>query len=713
MKSIYRLIIPSFLVLFGCSTDQNNNMKIQTVEETRNKLLMPWTGPYQGVPAFDLMSIEAVEEAILLGMEWALEEYDSIANQLTEPTFENTILALEKVGKPLDRAFTYYGIYSSNLSSPEFRAVEERLAPKLSEYNSKIIQNEKLFARIKAVFESDEKSALPADAKRLLDLVYQRYEMNGAALDAEKKNRYAEISKRLSSLYTQFSNNVLHDEEAYVHYINEDEAEGLSGDYKKAAAQLAEDKGKPGFYAVVNTRSSVDPFLTYSTNRELRKRVWETFYARGDNGDEFDNNAIISEILLLRKERVALMGYEDFATWRLQNRMAQTPDKAMALLMKMWPAAISRVEEEVADMQRIAEEMKHDIVIEPWDYWFYAEKVREQKYDLNSEEVKQYLQLNKLTEAMHFVARELFDFEFKRINDGSVPVFHKDVQVWEVRNQKTDKLVGLWYLDPYARQGKRSGAWATSYRSHSTYDGVENVLASNNSNFIAPAPGMPLLVSWDDATTFFHEFGHALHYLSSNVRYPTLNGGVRDYIEFQSQLLERWLSTEEVINKYLVHAETGEPMPASLVEKIRNAATFNQGFATVEYLASAIIDMKIHMADPENLDPDEFEKETLLALAMPSEIRMRHRTPHFSHVFSGEGYAAGYYGYLWADVLTSDAAEAFQSAPGGYYDKDLAASLVKYLFAPGNSIDPAEAYRSFRGADPNVEALMRDRGFID
>jgi peptidyl-dipeptidase Dcp len=393
--------------------------------------------------------------------------------------------------------------------------------------------------------------------------------------------------------------------------------------------------------------------------------------------------------------------------------MAQTPDKAMALLMKMWPAAISRVEEEVADMQRIAEDMKHDIVIEPWDYWFYAEKVREQKYDLNSEEVKQYLQLNKLTEAMHFVARELFDFEFKRINDGSVPVFHKDVQVWEVRNQKTDKLVGLWYLDPYARQGKRSGAWATSYRSHSTYDGVENVLASNNSNFIAPAPGMPLLVSWDDATTFFHEFGHALHYLSSNVRYPTLNGGVRDYIEFQSQLLERWLSTEEVINKYLVHAETGEPMPASLVEKIRNAATFNQGFATVEYLASAIIDMKIHMADPENLDPDEFEKETLLALAMPSEIRMRHRTPHFSHVFSGEGYAAGYYGYLWADVLTSDAAEAFQSAPGGYYDKDLAASLVKYLFAPGNSIDPAEAYRSFRGADPNVEALMRDRGFID
>ena len=536
--------------------------------------------------------------------------------------------------------------------------------------------------------------------------------MNGAAFNNDKKKKYAEINLELSKLYNDFSNNVLHDEENYVTYLDESQLDGLSEGFIKSAKKIAQDKGFEDKYAITNTRSSMDPFLTYSTNRALREVVWKNYYSRGDNGDEFDNNEIIAEILRLRKERVGLLGHENYAQWRLQDRMAKNPENAMALMEAVWPAAIARVDEEVADMQKVANKLSNPkITIEPWDYRFYAEKVRKLKYDLDSDEVKQYLQLDKLTDAMFYVAGELFNYKFIALEKGRIPVFHEDVNVWEVQDKSSGEHIGLWYLDPYARQGKRSGAWATTYRSHTTMDGKTNVLASNNSNFVKPAPGEALLVSWDDATTFFHEFGHALHFFASKVKYPTLNSGVRDYTEFQSQLLERWLSTDRVINQFLVHNKTGDPMPKELVDKIKKASTFNQGFETTEYLASAIMDMKFHLTDPSNIDVDKFEKETLDDLKMPSELPMRHRTPHFGHVFSGEGYATAYYGYMWADVLTSDASEAFAEAPGGFYDKDVAKKLVDYLFSPRNSIDPAEAYRLFRGRDANIEALMRDRGF--
>lgn len=391
--------------------------------------------------------------------------------------------------------------------------------------------------------------------------------------------------------------------------------------------------------------------------------------------------------------------------------MAKTPERAFDLMRKVWPAALARVKEEVADMQAIADTEGAGIKIEPWDYRYYAEKVRQAKYDLDSDEIKQYLQLDKLREAMFFVAGELFDFDFTPVPEGTVPVFHEDVRVWEVTRRTSGDPVGLWYLDPYARPGKRSGAWATSYRGHDTLDGERTVLAANNSNFIKGSPGEPVLISWSDAETLFHEFGHALHSLSSRVDYPTLNGGVRDYTEFQSQLLERWLLTEPVIEGYLVHYKTGEPIPDDLVQRIKNAATFNQGFKTTEYLAAALVDMMYHTADPTDLDVDRFEREALTELGMPHEIVMRHRSPHFGHIFSGEGYSAGYYGYLWADVLTADAAEAFAEAPGGFYDKELAKKLVKNLFAVRNAVDPAEAYRAFRGRDAIIDALMRDRGF--
>lgn len=706
-KAFKATVLGSIILFSSCKEEQKTDQQSMT----ENILLQEWTGPYQGVPAFDQMNVADVKEAVEKGMELQLQEIDAIANNTEAPTFENTIVAMESAGKTLDRAFTYYGILSSNRSTPEFRAVQAELAPKLSEFRSKISQNEKLFQRIKTVYEASQNNPLEPQEQRVVELTYKQFEMNGANLDAEKKKRYAEINKELSTLYTQFSNNVLHDEENYVTYLTKDQLGGLSEGFIKSAAKIASDKGKDGMYAITNTRSSMDPFLTYSTERELRKQVWENYYSRGDNGDEYDNNQIIAEILRLRKERVGLLGYDNYAQWRLQDRMAKNPENAMDLMLKVWPAATARVKEEVADMQAVANELGDDITIEPWDYRYYTEKVRKKKYDLDSDEVKQYLQLDKLTEAMFFVAGEIFNYKFTPVEEGSVPVFHEDVKVWEVTDKDSGKHIGLWYLDPYAREGKRSGAWATTYRSSTTFEGPTNVLASNNSNFVKPAPGEAVLVSWDDATTFFHEFGHALHFFAADVKYPTLQGGVRDYTEFQSQLLERWLSTDKVINQFLVHHETGEPIPAALVEKIKNAATFNQGFGTTEYLASALMDMKLHLADPTNIDIDTFERETLDELGMPKELPMRHRTPHFGHVFSGEGYATAYYGYMWADVLTSDASEAFKEAPDGFYDKDVAEKLVTYLFAPRNAMDPAEAYRLFRGRDAKIEALMRDRGF--
>ena len=676
-----------------------------------NALLAEWTGPYGGVPAFDKMDLDDLKPALETGMERSLADIHAIANTTEPPTFENTILAMERSGSDLDRVFAFWGLWSGNLSTPEFREIQGEMAPRLAEYRSKITQNSALFARIKAVYEGEETKSLRPDQQRLVWLLYDRFARNGATLEGQAKERYAEINKRLAGIHTKFSNNVLADEEGYVQYIEKDQLSGLPDSFIQAAAAAATDRDHKGEYAITNTRSSIDPFLTFSDERELREKVWRTYYSRGDNGDDHDNNAIISEILQLRHERVKLLGYGNYAEWQLENRMAKKPSNAYELMKAVWPAALERVKEEVADMQAIADAEGAGIKIEPWDYRYYAEKVRKAKYDLNSDEVKQYLQLDKLREAMFFVAGELFNFQFTTVPEGSVPVFHEDVKVWEVTDKTSGDHVGLWYLDPYARPGKGSGAWATTYRSHETFDGKKTVLGSNNSNFIKAAPGEPVLISWDDAETFFHEFGHALHYFSSTVEYPTLNGGVRDYTEFQSQLLERWLATDEVIDKYLVHHETGESIPSTLVERIKRAANFNQGFATTEYLASALVDMKYHTTDPANLEPDAFERAALAELNMPGEIVMRHRSPHFGHIFSGEGYSAGYYGYMWADVLTSDAAEAFKEAPGGFYDKDVTKKLVDNLFAVRNAVDPADAYRAFRGRDAQIDALMRDRGF--
>ncbi|MEM0925121.1 MAG: M3 family metallopeptidase, partial [Planctomycetota bacterium] len=551
---------------------------------------------------------------------------------------------------------------------------------------------------------------------RLLEETYKEFVRKGAQLSDAEKSQLSQINARLARLFTDFNQNVLEDEKRFVTWIeNAEDLAGVPDSVVAAMKREAEERGRPDEWAVTNTRSSMDPFLTYAENRGLRETVWRTYYSRCDNGDEHDNNAIVTEILSLRRQRAKRLGYSTHAHWRLDSTMAKTPEATEALMQQIWPKAVQRVAEEVADMQSIAEaEAKTSgrppFTIEPWDYRFYAEKVRKEKYDLDFGEVQPYMQFEKLRDAMFWVAGELFNLHFRQSND--IPVFHADVSVWEVTRDDGEH-VGLWYFDPYARPGKHSGAWMTAYRVQQNIDAPITPIVSNNCNFVRGGEDDPVLISWDDAVTLFHEFGHALHGLCSDVRYPSQAGTAvaRDFVEFPSQLLEHWLDTPEVLQQYCVHHETGEPLPQDLVAKIKNAATFNEGFATVEYLASALVDMRLHTSDQESIDPNAFERETLAEIGMPNELPMRHRTPHFSHLFSSDSYSAGYYSYLWSDALTADAAEAFESA-GSFYDPDLCLALHEHVFSAGDTNDPEDAYRAFMGRDVDTGALLRKKGFF-
>ncbi|HYK21203.1 MAG TPA: M3 family metallopeptidase, partial [Pyrinomonadaceae bacterium] len=603
------------------------------------------------------------------------------------------------------------GVWSATMSSPDFQVVQREMAPRLAAFSDQITQNEPLFKRIEAVYNSPAKARLTPEQQRVTWLYYTNFVRAGARLNATAKKRLSEINQELAGLFTKFSQNVLAEEtDQFLVLKSEDELAGLPQSLRDAAAAAAETKKQPGAWVIMNTRSSIDPFLTYSDRRDLREKAWRMFVNRGDNGDEHDNNAIITQILQLRGERAKLLGYPTHAHWRLENSMAKTPERAMELMEAVWKPAVARVHEEVADMQALADKEGAKIKIEPWDYRYYMEKVRKAKFDLDQNEVKPYLQLEKLREGIFWVAGELFNFNFTPVTN--VPVAHPDIRVWEVTDKTTKKHIGLWYFDPYARAGKRSGAWMNAYRTQERVNGEITTIVSNNANFVKGKPGEPLLISWDDATTMFHEFGHALHGLNSNVTYPSVAGTSvpRDYVEFPSQLMEHWLSTPEVLQRFALHYQTGKPIPQELVDKIKRTATFNQGFATVEYLSAALVDMKLHLAGDRKIDPDAFERETLAQLGMPKEIVMRHRLPHFLHIFSSDSYSAGYYSYLWSDVLTADAFGAFLEGKGPY-DKTVAERLRKYIFSVGNTVDPADAYRAFRGRDPKIDALMKKRGF--
>ncbi len=704
-------ITPILALVVATTLLATNITKNSNAMTEENPLLAKWEGPYGGVPPFDRVQIPLFKPALEAAMAEALAETDQIAKNPAPPDFENTIAALERSGHTMERVSVLYGVWGSTMSSPEYQAVQREMAPKLAAFYDQVQQNAAIFKRIDAIYNSPAKAKLTPEQQRLIWFYYTTWASAGARLNPEAKKQLSDINQQLASLFTRFSQNVLAEEnDQFIVLKSEDELAGLPQSLRDAAAAAAETKKQPGAWVIMNTRSSIDPFLTYSDRRDLREKAWRMFINRGDNGGEHDNNAIITEILQLRAQRAKLLGYPTHAHWRLENQMARTPERAMELMEAVWKPAVARVHEEVADMQALADKEGAKIKIEPWDYRYYMEKVRKAKYDLDQNEIKPYLQLEKLREGIFWVAGELFNFNFTPVTN--VPVAHPDVRVWEVTDKTSKKHIGLWYFDPYAREGKRSGAWMNAYRTQERVNGEVTTIVSNNANFVKGKPGEPVLISWDDATTMFHEFGHALHGLNSNVTYPSLAGTnvPRDYVEFPSQLLEHWLATPEVLQRFALHYETGKPIPQALVDKIIRSKTFNQGFATVEYLSAALVDMKLHLAGDRKIDPDAFERETLAQLGMPKEIVMRHRLPHFLHVFSSDSYSAGYYSYLWADVLTADAFGAFMEGKGPY-DHAVAERLRKYIFSIGNTVDPAEAYRAFRGRDPKVDALMKKRGF--
>ena len=666
-----------------------------------------------GVPPWNLVRSEEFVTAFDAAIDASNADIKAITDTSEKPSFENTIVAMERAGRTLSRLEAIFFVYASNLNVGPIPDIEKVIVPKLSEHEDSIYQNKELFARISSVYDSPamKDGSFDLAQRRLVDDTYKTFLRKGAKLNRSDKAKLSQMNTRLARLFTDFSQNVLADEKGYVTWIKDkSELGGLPDSVTAAMANAAKDRdSKGGDWAITNTRSSMDPFLTYSSNRPLREKVWRNYYSRGDNGDKYDNNKIIAEILKIRAARAKLLGYETHAHWRMEPTMAKKPEAAMDLMMKVWPKALARVREEVADMQAIADEEGAKIKIEPWDYRYYAEKVRKAKYDLDFNEVKPYLQLDKLREAMMWAATQLYGLHFKQLS--GIPVFHPDVTVWEVTDAD-GKHVGLWYLDPYAREGKRSGAWMTDYRAQENMGKPITTIVSNNSNFIKGADGEAVLISWDDAVTLFHEFGHALHGLLSKVNYRSQSGTsvARDYVEFPSQINEHWLETPEILNQFAIHHKTGQAIPQELLDKIKKASTFNQGFDTVEYLASALMDMKLHLAGSADIDPDAFERDTLADMGMPSELPMRHRTPHFMHIFSSDSYSAGYYSYLWADALTADAAERFVEA-GSFYDKDVAKSLHDNVMSIGDTIDPAEGFRRFRGRDVDTSALLRKRGF--
>lgn len=669
----------------------------------RAELLQVWTGPYEGVPPWDKVTAPKLREAILEAIELRRAEINAIANNPEPATFANTSVAMQLAGDPMGRAMALFGVMSGNIGSADYQALNREVSPLMSAAGDETNFNALLFARIKHVHETAAAAGLSAEQARIAERSYNSFVRNGAGLDAAGKAELGRINTALSNAFTTFGQKVVEDEKTYIHITNEAAMAGLSAGDKAAAAAAAQRNNLTG-WAVTNTRSSVDPFLSFGSDRAMREKVWRAFVNRGDNGDANDTNAVIAEIVALRDKRAKLLGFKNHAEWRMQDTMAKTPAAAMELMNRVWAPAKARVTEEVADMKALA---GHDI--EPWDYLYYAEKVRKAKYDLDQNELKNYLELNNVKAGAFYMAERLYGFTFHKVTDGSVPVFHPDVEVFEVKNKADGSHVGLFYSDDFARSGKRSGAWATTYRSYSSYDGVKNVLSSNNNNFIK-APSGPLLISLDDAETLFHEFGHALHSLSSKVKYPSLAGTPRDYVEYPSQVHEHWVLSRPIIDRFLKHVETGQSMPQDLVAKVEAASTFNQGYTTVSYLSSALVDMDLHTQATPPTDIDAFERDSLARYGMPKEIVMRHRLPHFNHLFTSDAYSAGYYSYLWSEVMDADTWAYFEES-GDVFNPVIGAKYKEIILSEGNTTDRAEAYRRFRGRNPDVSALLKVRGF--
>lgn len=674
-----------------------------------NPLLLPWRGPF-GMPPFARIEDRHFAPAFDAALERHLEEVRAIADNPRRPTFVNTIVALERSGRLLSRvAETFFNLASAD-TNDALQDVERRVAPKLAAHQSEIYLNQKLFARIDEIYQRRDAMKLDDEAERVLERTHTTFVRAGARLDPKSRKRVAAINARLAELVTTFGQNLLADEQSWRLTLD-DEADlaGLPPAIRASAARTAKDLGVAAPHVVTLSRSSVEPFLQFSARRDLREEAFKAWIRRGEKGGKTDNRAIVTEIVALRAELARLMGYRTFAEYSLDDTMAKSPEAVRELLSRVWTAARRRVEEERDALAAIARSEGGNYQIEAWDWRYLAEKERKARYDIDESEVRPYLQLDNMIAAAFDTASRLFGVRFREIE--SAPRYHADVRVWEVTGRRGEH-VGVFLGDYFARPSKRSGAWMSSFRDQHNLGRPQRPIVVNVLNFARGADGAPTLLSLDDARTLFHEFGHALHGLLSNVTYPSLSGTSvpRDFVELPSQLFEHWLMRPEVLKRFAIHVGTGRPMPDRLVKRILRARTHNQGFHTVEYVASAVVDMELHALErPEGLEVGAFEKQALAGLGMPREVVMRHRIPHFQHIMGG--YAAGYYSYLWSEVMDADAFAAFEES-GDIFDPDIAERLERQIYAAGNRQDPLAAYIAFRGREPDVKSLLRKRGLL-
>ncbi|KGM31912.1 M3 family metallopeptidase [Inquilinus limosus] len=682
----------------------------QPTQTAANPLLAEWATPF-GSPPWQRIAVEHFRPAF----DAALAEHDreiaAIAGDPAEPSFDNTVAALERSGRTLRRVAAAFFNLTSAHSNDDLEAVERDIAPLLARHHNAIQQNPALFRRVDALFQRRGTLGLTPEQDRVLERYHLGFTRSGAGLDEAAKRRLSEIVERLATLGTQFGQNVLADEKAYALMLDgEADLAGLPQELRDAAAAAAADRGQPGKHAITLGRSSIEPFLQFSSRRDLRETAFKAWIARGE-GAAADNRPIIAETVALRAEQARLLGYPSYADFRLADTMAKTPEAALGLLNSVWVPARARALREQEKLQALVAEEGGNFEIAAWDWRYYAEQQRKREFDLDESELKPYLQLERIIEAAFDTAHRLFGLSFREQKD--VPVWHPDVRAWEVTG-RDGRFVGLFYGDYFARPSKRSGAWMEAIREQESLDGEVRPIVVNVMNFAKAAEGTPSLLSFDDARTLFHEFGHALHGLMSDLTYPAIAGTnvARDFVEFPSQLYEHWLERPEILRRHALHYRTGEPMPEELLQRVLAARTFNQGFATVEFISSALVDLDFHAAGADASDPAAFERATLQRIGMPSAIVMRHRPPHFQHVFAGSGYSAGYYSYLWSEVLDADGFGAFEEA-GDIFDPAVSGRLAEFVYSAGYRRDPAEAYRAFRGRPPEPAALLKKRGLAE
>jgi peptidyl-dipeptidase Dcp len=697
------LLASSILVVAGCAFNQSC-----TPDGGDNPLLVESILPF-GAPPFDLIEEAHFAPAFEEAMQVHLGEIGAIVNHADEPTFANTIEALDLSGRLLDSVHLIFLNLNAANTSDGLLALAKEINPKLAGHHDDILMNEGLFARVKAVYDARESMEYTIEQARLLDKVYRRLVRGGANLDAEAKARLKELNAEITTLSTQFGENLLKEMNA-VALLIEDEADlaGLPQSVRDAAAAVATAQGHEGAWAFNLQRTSWTPFLQLSQRRELREKLYTAYIQLCSHGDETDNTQLASKIASLRVERAKVLGYANHAAYQVEENMAETLERVNELLDKLWPSALAKATAERAELQALAESLGDDIKIEMWDWWYYSEKLRAAKYDFDEGAVKPYLELSNVRQAAFDIAGELWGLTFVQRED--LPGYHEDVMVFEVLGAGGSHL-GLYYVDYFARESKRGGAWMEDVRRQWKTAGNDiRPIVTNVCNFSKPSEGQPALLSLDEGATLFHEFGHALHGLLSDVTYATLSGTnvAQDFVELPSQMMENWAFDPAVLPTYARHFETGEPIPEALIEKLQKAKQFNQGFATTEYLAASILDMDWHtLGEAVELDAEAFEAANMNRIAIIPEIAPRYRTPYFGHIFSG-GYSAGYYSYIWAEVLDADGFEAFKEA--GVFNLELARSYRENILSAGDSEAPMVLYERFRGAAPSIDALVARRG---